>query len=108
MFGLVLAGMTGCTIDSDATQKFTNQTDQTVWVGFNGFAPDGFRIPDSLWTEAPPGEQVAMYDGGCPSGGELVVAIEPVESEVIDVRPLTDSEFCPNDDWKWSGVGDHD
>ena len=106
----MLVGVAGCTIDSDATVDFTNQTDETVWVGFNGFAPDGFKIPKSLWAEAGPGERVAISDGGCVSGGDLVVAREPVESEVIDVRPLTDgdAEFCPGDDWEWSGVGDHD
>ncbi len=55
----ILVGVAGCTIDSDATLDFTNQTDETVWVGFNGFAPDGFKIPESLWTEAGPGERVA-------------------------------------------------
>ena len=106
----ILAGVAGCTFDSDATLDFTNQTDETVWVGFNGFAPDGFKIPDGLWTEAGPGERVVITDGGCVSGGDLVVAREPVESAVIDVRPVTDddAEVCPGDDWEWSGVGDHD
>lgn len=107
--GLILIGA-GCTINSDATLDFTNLTDETVWVGFNGFAPDGFKIPESLWIEARPGEQVVMYDGGCLSGGDLVVARTPVESGVIDVRPLRDgqNEICDDDDWEWSGVGDHD
>ena len=110
LVGWTLAGAAGCTIDSDATLDFTNQTGETVWVGFNGFAPGGFKIPESLWTEARPGERVVMYDGGCLSGGDLVVAMTPVESDVIDVRPIRDSddEVCEDDDWEWSGAGDHD
>ena len=42
--------------------------------------------------------------------GELVVATEPAESAVIAIRPIAgeDAEVCTADDWKWSGVGDHD
>ena len=29
---LMFAGVTGCTVDSDATLVFTNTTDETVWV----------------------------------------------------------------------------
>lgn len=110
LVGWTLVGAAGCTIDSDATLDFTNQTDETVWVGFNGFAPGGFKIPEGLWTEAGPGERVALFDGGCLSSGDLVVATEPTESAVIDVRPLAEdnAEICPGDDWEWSGVGDHD
>jgi len=108
LVSLFLAGVAGCPIDSDATLDFTNQTNETVWIGFNGFAPDGFKIPDGLWTEAGPGERVVITDGGCVSGGDLVVATEPVESAVIDVRQLidVDTEVCPGEDWEWSGIGD--
>lgn len=96
MASLVLVGLAGCTIDSDPTLEFTNETGDTVWVGFNGFAPEGFKVPESLWTEAAPGERVVTYDGGCLNGGDLVVASTPVESDVFDVRPLRDrdDEIC--------------
>lgn len=108
--GFVVCGMTGCTIDSDATLDFINQTDETVWVAHNPDGPQELRVPESGWIEAKPGERVVLNDGGCVETGELVVATGPVESAVIDVRPLAaaDSEICPGDDWEWSGVGDHD
>lgn len=98
--------------DLEATVDFENQSDETVWVGYNAYAwQDAFRIPDSLWTQVPPGERSAIWDGGgCMEIGELVIATRPEESAVIDARPIGDSYaiLCSNDTWEWSGVGDHD
>ncbi len=109
LINLTVCGMTGCTIDSDATLDFINQTDATVWVAHNPDGPQEFGVPNSGWIEAEPGLRVVLNDGGCVETGELVVATGPVESADIDVRPLAaaDSEICPGDDWEWSGVGDH-
>ena len=62
------------------------------------------------WVNAAPDVPVVINDGGCIETGELVVATEPTESAVIDVRPLAEvnAEICSGDDWEWSGVGDHD
>lgn len=62
------------------------------------------------WVNAEPDVPVVINDGGCIETGELVVATEPTESAVIDVRPLAEvnAEICSGDDWEWSGVGDHD
>lgn len=110
LVGWTLAGAAGCTIDSDATLDFTNQTDETVWVAHNPDGPNGFGVPDRMWISAEPDTPVVINDGGCIETGELVVATEPAESAIIDIRPLAEAnaEICPGDDWEWSGVGDHD
>ena len=106
----VLVGVAGCTIDSDATVDFTNQTDETVWVAHNPDGPNGFGVPDRMWINAETDTPVVINDGGCIETGEFVVATEPAESAIIDIRPLAEdnAEICPGDDWEWSGVGDHD
>ncbi len=111
MIGVAIFLMSACIFeDLESPIDFENQTDDVVWVGYNAYGPDAFRIPDSLWTRVPPGERGTIIDpGGCLVDGELVVATLPDESSVIDVRPIGGSnpEVCQGV-WQWSGVGDHD
>ena len=85
---------------------FENEADVSVWVGYNPHAPDAFRVRDSRWRMASPGDRVVLSDGGeCLQTGEFVVATTPDESAVIDAIALGngDNEFCPGDVWTWSG-----
>lgn len=111
IIGAAIASMSACIFEDLVSPiDFENQTDEVVWVGYNGHGPEAFRIPDSLWTRVPPGERETIMDpGSCLMDGELVVATQPDESSVIDVRPIGDSnpEVCQRV-WQWSGVGDHD
>jgi len=108
--GVALTLMSACE-DLEASIDFENQTDESVWVGYNGHAPDAFDIRDALWTQVPAGERVTILDvGGCLEDGELVIATQPEESAVIDARPFGESspELCSGQVWEWSGIGDHD
>lgn len=110
--GILALTLSSCAVDRDPPPiGFSNDSAQPVWVGFNPHAPDGFRVRDTRWKLAAPGEEVVVSDGGeCLSFGELVVGNEPQEAMVIDSRPLGPSalEICPGDVWRWSGVGDHE
>lgn len=109
--GLVALTLSSCAVDRDPPPiGFSNDSAQPVWVGFNPHAPGGFRVRETRWKLAAPGEAVVLSEGGeCLSFGELVVGTEPEEAMVIDSRPLDPSaEICPGDVWSWSGVGDHE
>ncbi len=108
--GVALTLMSACE-DLEGAIDFENQTDESVWVGYNAYAPDAFDIPDSRWTQVPAGDRTAIWDGGgCMVDGEVVVATQPEESAVIDARPIGESspELCSGQVWEWSGIGDHD
>ncbi len=97
--------------DLESSIDFENQTDETIWVGYNAYAPRAFDIPDSRWTEVPSGERVPILAiGGCLEVGELVIATRPDESATVDARPVgqPNPELCSGQVWEWSGVGDHD
>lgn len=107
---MAMCGLAACE-DLEAAVEFENQTGESVWVGVNAYAPRGFRVPDELWTRIQAGATSEIWSGGgCMEVGEVVVATEPDQAAVIDVRPVDDpdSTLCSNDVWRWSGIGDHE
>ena len=111
--GLGLALLARACFEDDGSRRFENDTDETVWVAQNFRAFEGgFDLGLDGWTEVPPGEEVVYSSGGCVETGDVIVAMSPDESSIVDHRvfspgdPAAEKPLCS--DWTWSGVGDHD
>ena len=69
------------------------------------YSPDGvtveMRVARSGWTEAPPSDDVE-YSQTCVEVGDFVVATQPDEAAIVDVRDIPDGEAVCSD-WTWSG-----
>ena len=108
--GFLIVACAGC-FEDDGSKYFRNDTDETVWVAHREtYSPDGvtvdLRVDSSGWTEAPPGDDVE-YAQTCTETGDFVVANQPDDAAIIDVRDIPDGKGVCSD-WRWSGPGDHD
>jgi hypothetical protein len=95
-----------CT-DNDGSLRFTNDTDDTVWVAYSASVGSELDLGTDGWTEAPAHEDVVYSIHGCLEFGEVVVATEPDAASILDRRSVTGPDEALCSDWTWSGVGDH-